>query len=64
MQVLSLLNDLYIQFDELAAPRGAYKVETIGDAFICVAGCPTQEDPVIAARRMVGMAKDILRFVY
>ncbi|KXZ53266.1 hypothetical protein GPECTOR_7g1160 [Gonium pectorale] len=40
-----------------------FTVETIGDAFMCVAGCPTREDPISAAVRMAGMAQDMIAMV-
>ncbi|KAG2486489.1 hypothetical protein HYH03_014792 [Edaphochlamys debaryana] len=63
LQVVRLLNELYTCFDALCDVHGVYKVETIGDAFMCVAGCPTRENPVDAAVRMAGMAKDMVAMV-
>ena len=39
-QVFSLLENIYGAFDSVAKRRGAYKVETIGDAYVAVAGVP------------------------
>ena len=33
----------------------------VGDAYMCVAGCPKHEDPTMAALRMVGLARDIIK---
>ncbi|GFR47963.1 hypothetical protein Agub_g9767 [Astrephomene gubernaculifera] len=63
LQVVRLLNELYTQFDALCDKHEVYKVETIGDAFMCVAGCPTREDPVRAAVRMAHMAQDMIAMV-
>lgn len=35
-------------------------METIGDAYMAVAGCPTAEDPVVAAMRMARFALDVV----
>jgi len=59
-QVVSLLNELYVKFDILANKHGVYKVETIGDSYMCSTGCPVSEDPHIAAKRMINFAKDLL----
>jgi class 3 adenylate cyclase len=38
--VVWLLNDLFFIFDQLTDHHGVYKVETIGDAYLAVAGAP------------------------
>jgi hypothetical protein len=38
--VVSLLNELFIRFDELTDAYGVYKVETIGDVYLVSSGCP------------------------
>ncbi|KAG2429902.1 hypothetical protein HXX76_010682 [Chlamydomonas incerta] len=63
LQVVSLLNDLFSSFDELTQKNNVYKVETIGDALMCVSGCPKEEEPREAAARMARMAQDMINCV-
>ncbi|KAG2453010.1 hypothetical protein HYH02_002346 [Chlamydomonas schloesseri] len=62
-QVVVLLNELFSIFDDLTLRNGVYKVETIGDALMCVAGCPVPDDPVNSAVRAANMALDMVRAV-
>jgi adenylate cyclase len=39
-RVVSVLDDLFSRFDELAAECGVEKIKTIGDAYMAVAGAP------------------------
>ena len=43
-QVFSLLQELYQAFDKEAKKRGVFKVESIGDSYIAVAGLPDPQD--------------------
>jgi Adenylate and Guanylate cyclase catalytic domain len=51
-QVFVLLQNLYQAFDHIANQRKVFKVETIGDCYVAVTGCPEIQDQhaVIMAR--------------
>ncbi|GAU97857.1 hypothetical protein RvY_09085-2 [Ramazzottius varieornatus] len=40
LQVVTMLNSMYSKFDNLCSLHDTYKVETIGDAYVVVAGAP------------------------
>ena len=39
-QVFTLLETIYHEFDKSARNRGVFKVETVGDCYVAVAGLP------------------------
>jgi class 3 adenylate cyclase len=45
VEVMQMLSDLYSQTDVLGKKHSVYKVETIGDAYIAIAGAP-KKSPV------------------
>ena len=63
IQVMRMLNDLYIQFDKLVKKHGVYKVETIGDAYMVVGGAPDRRPSPEAAERVALFALDAIDFV-
>ena len=57
-QVFSLLETTYQAFDALARKRRVFKVETVGDCYVAVAGLPDErrDHPIAMAR----FARDIM----
>lgn len=56
--VVSVLDELFSDYDRLAALHGVEKIQTIGDAFMCVCGLPTAR--IDHAERIADMALDML----
>ena len=55
-QVFSLLELLYNSFDNIAKRRRVFKVETVGDCYVAVAGLPRSRDDhaIVMARFATG----------
>lgn len=40
VEIVNLLNNIYLIFDEIVDIHGVYKVETIGESYMISAGVP------------------------
>lgn len=63
-QVMDMLNELFSRFDALCEKHNVYKVETIGDCFMAVAGLPVPDElhPIMLANfalDMIEAAKEV-----
>jgi len=63
IQVMKMLNELYMQFDKIAEKHGVYKVETIGDAYMVVGGAPHRIPAPEAAEKVALFAIEAMEFV-
>lgn len=59
MQVSNMLDRLYREFDQLCDKHGLYKIETIGDAYMCVSNLFTTQ--LDHAARVARFAMDALK---
>ncbi|GMR46766.1 hypothetical protein PMAYCL1PPCAC_16961, partial [Pristionchus mayeri] len=62
-EIVNLLNSIFNGFDEFIARREAYKVETIGDAYMFVSGVP-EENGFRHLTSICGIALDIHNFLH
>ncbi|VDN38019.1 unnamed protein product [Cylicostephanus goldi] len=62
MQVVNLLNDLYTLFDAIIDEHDVYKVETIGDGYLCVSGLPHRNGNE-HAKEVAEMSFELLRAI-
>lgn len=58
-QLVSVLEDLFKRFDELAGQHGVEKIKTIGDAYMAVAGAPDVVDAPV--KRMASFGLDLVQ---
>lgn len=61
IDIVRLLNTLYLQFDNLTNIHGVFKVETIGDAYVVVGGLPEPAED--HADRCVKMGLDMVKVI-
>ena len=59
--LITLLNSVFTQFDDLSQKHRAEKIKTIGDAYMAVAGVPTRSSN--HAEQMAAMALDMLQVI-
>lgn len=62
IRVMQLLNSFYNGLDKLAIKHNVYKIKIIGDAYVCVAGCPDVLSGPDGAERIALFALDVMEF--
>ncbi|KHJ80452.1 adenylate/guanylate cyclase catalytic domain protein [Oesophagostomum dentatum] len=62
LNVVNLLNDLYTVFDAIIDEHDVYKVETIGDGYLCVSGLPHRNGND-HAKEVAEMSFELLRAI-
>lgn len=63
IQVMKLLNAFYTEADKLAVKNKVYKIKTIGDAYMCVGGCPDKCHASEGAERAAMFALELIDLV-
>jgi len=63
VEVMKLLNEIYSSFDEIVEKYGIYKVETIGDSYMAVAGATDKMYPQESAEKIALLAIDVVKCV-
>ena len=62
IQVFSLLETIYSQFDKIAKQMGAFKVETVGDCYVAAVGLPEERpDHAVVAVRFAAQCLRVFR---
>ena len=59
-ETMAMLNDLFMDFDEIAQRHGVTKLETVGDAFVGVAGISGERDPRAQALQIARCALEMV----
>ena len=59
-QIIGVLDELFVVFDDICEECGLLKVKTIGDCYMAVAGCLQPEDPDISLLRATVFAWDCM----
>ncbi|KAL3932586.1 MAG: hypothetical protein SGBAC_010784 [Bacillariaceae sp.] len=62
VEVFQLLEALYGEFDTIANRRTVFKVETIGDCYVAVAGLPNPQESMLLAVYFFEHAEIMIRF--
>ncbi|CAI5443488.1 unnamed protein product [Caenorhabditis angaria] len=61
-QVVNMLNDLFSNLDTIIENHGVYKVESIGDGYLCVSGLPTRNG-YAHIKQIIDMSLEFMNFV-
>ncbi|CAH3159682.1 unnamed protein product [Porites lobata] len=63
IEIVDFLNDLNVAFDEIITRFDVYKVETVGDAYVVVSGCP-KLNGIKHAGEIASMALELLSHMF
>lgn len=59
-KIINMLDNMYTRFDKICEVHGVFKVETIGDSYMAVAGHDTNESNKDHSQRILKVAEDML----